>query len=319
MLRRRILTPMSSDSTEKPRAREIERIIKAHSQHEGGGFVVRRPIPTAGLEHLDPFLLVDEMGPIDYLPGQAMGAPDHPHRGFETVSYLLEGEMEHADSAGHRGVIRPGGVQWMTAGAGIVHAEMPSRRMQEQGGRAHGFQIWVNLPARLKLTRTRYQELAPDQIPEAESPDGLCKVRIIAGSALGKSAAIDTHTPIVYQDWTVAPGGAVTLPIPTDHRLLVYVFGGMVHVGDQGRTVDDGHLALLGPGELLRMRVPTTGVTARALVLAGVPHGDPIVRYGPCVMNSRDELAQAFEDYRSGRLGEITRSAELVDTAATKH
>src|SRR5216117_1203346 len=159
--------------------RETTRIVTAHRQREGGGFVVRRPLPTDGLELADPFLLLDEMGPVEYGPGEAIGAPDHPHRGFETVTYMLEGEFEHEDSAGHRGVIRPGDVQWMTAGAGIVHSEMPSRRIRDEGGRIHGFQIWVNLPAKLKMTRPRYQEVAAGRIPEAKSADGRARVRVI--------------------------------------------------------------------------------------------------------------------------------------------
>src|SRR5437763_11582150 len=171
------------DSTNK--LREVSRVVTAHKQTEGGGFIVRRPIPSHGLSVVDPFLLIDEMGPVDYAPGQAVGAPDHPHRGFETVSYILEGEFEHEDSAGHRGAIRAGGVQWMTAGGGIIHSEMPSERIRREGGRMHGFQIWINLPARLKMTRPRYQELSPESIPEARTADGKARVRVIAGEALG--------------------------------------------------------------------------------------------------------------------------------------
>src|SRR5579862_7424233 len=192
-------------------SREAVRLISAHRQTEGAGFVVRRPLPSAGLPEADPFLLIDEMGPVNYAPGEAVGAPDHPHRGFETVTYALEGEFEHEDSAGHRGSLSAGDVQWMTAGAGIVHSEEPSKRIKEQGGRVHGFQIWINLPARLKMTRPRYQELAAAKIPVAETPDGRARVRVIAGEALGARAVIDTHTPIVYQDWTVAEGADVTL------------------------------------------------------------------------------------------------------------
>ncbi len=293
-------------STPTPSIRAIESIIRAHRQREGGGFIVRRPLPSRGLEQLDPFLLLDELGPIDYAPGKALGAPDHPHRGFETVSYILEGEMEHEDSAGHRGVLGAGDVQWMTAGAGIVHSEMPSRRMQERGGRVHGFQIWVNLPARLKMTRPRYQEIAAAQIPEASSVDGLAKVRVSAVEALGAKAVIVTHTPVVYQDWSLAPGADVTVPFAEDHRMLVYVFEGEARVGDAGTQVGDGQLAVLGAGEGLRLRADTR---ARLLVLGGVPLGEPVARYGPFVMNRDQELAQAVRDYQSGKMGEITRTA----------
>src|SRR3954467_3834583 len=175
--------------------REVSKIVTAHRQTEGGGFVVRRPFPGADVESVDPFLLLDEMGPVDYAPGEAVGAPDHPHRGFETVTYVLEGEMEHEDSAGHRGKLGPGDVQWMTAGAGIIHSEEPSQRIREQGGRIHGFQIWVNLPKSLKMSRPRYQEISAAKIPLGRSADGLAEVRVIAGEALGARAVIDTHIP----------------------------------------------------------------------------------------------------------------------------
>src|ERR1700687_4695803 len=183
------------------KVREVENIVTAHRQLEGGGFVVRRPFPGERIDAVDPFLLIDEMGPVEYGPGEAIGAPDHPHRGFETVTYVLDGEMEQEDSAGHRGRLGPGDVQWMTAGAGIVHSEEPSARIREKGGRVHGFQIWVNLPARDKMMRPRYQEVPSNQIPPAETADGKARVRVIAGEALGARAVIDTRIPIVYQDW----------------------------------------------------------------------------------------------------------------------
>ena len=166
--------------------RKVERVITSQQQLEGGGFVVRRPFPTGALSLVDPFLLLDEMGPAEYAAGEAVGAPDHPHRGFETVTYMLEGAFEHEDSAGNRGAITAGDVQWMTAGRGVVHSEMPSLAIREKGGRVHGFQIWVNLPARDKMMDPRYQEVPSARIPEATSPDGLAKVRVIAGEALGR-------------------------------------------------------------------------------------------------------------------------------------
>jgi redox-sensitive bicupin YhaK (pirin superfamily) len=296
--------------------REISRIVTAHKQREGGGFIVRRPFPSYGLTVVDPFLLIDEMGPVDYAPGEAVGAPDHPHRGFETVTYVLSGEMEHEDSAGHKGSLRPGDVQWMTAGGGIIHSEEPSRAMRENGGRMHGFQIWVNLPARLKMTRPRYQEIAAAQIPVAQTPDGKAKVRVIAGEALGARSVIDTHTPIVYQDWSVAEGADVTVTVPRDHQALVYLFEGSVQVGgaDGGRPVSDGQMALLGSGDAVRFRGVAGG--GRLLLLAGVPLGEPVARYGPFVMNNEAEIVQAMQDYQSGRMGEITRTAEIASPSA---
>jgi len=295
--------------TSKAQIREVSKIVTAHKQREGGGFIVRRPVPSLGMQLVDPFLLIDEMGPVDYRPGEAVGAPDHPHRGFETVTYVLEGELEHEDSAGHRGALRAGDVQWMTAGAGIIHSEEPSRALREKGGPVHGFQVWVNLPARLKMTRPRYQEIPAAKIPTAETPDGKARVRVVAGEALGARAVIDTHTPIVYQDWSIDDGADFTTPLPADHQALAYVFRGGVHLGDEEGPVIDGQMAILGPGEIVRFRgVPGGG---RLLLLAGVPLGEPVARYGPFVMNSEDEIAQAVRDYQSGRMGEITRTAKV--------
>jgi len=287
--------------------RETTKIVTAHRQREGGGFIVRRPLPTHGLELADPFLLLDEMGPAAYGPGEAVGAPDHPHRGFETVTYMLEGEFEHEDSAGHRGTIRPGDVQWMTAGGGIVHSEMPSERIRREGGRVHGFQIWVNLPAKLKMTTPRYQEVPASRIPEASTDDGTAKVRVIAGEALGARAVIDTHTPVVYQDWTLAKGADVSVPLPAEFSGLVYVFEGSAKLGDRGAELTDGQMALLGPGDTVRLR--DAGGHGRLLLLAGVPLKEPVARYGPFVMNSDREIMQAVRDFQAGKLGEITRTA----------
>ncbi len=289
----------------------MTRVITSHRQTEGAGFVVRRPFPTVAVPHLDPFLLLDEMGPVDYAPGEAVGAPDHPHRGFETVTYVLEGETEHADSAGHRGTIGPGAVQWMTAGAGIVHSEMPSRTIQTEGGRVHGFQLWVNLPARLKMTTPRYQEIVAAHVPEATSHDGLAHVRVIAGHALGVDAAIDTHIPIVYQDWTLRPRGTTHLDLADDLAAMLYVFSGAVEVGADAHRVVDGQLAVLGAGDHVSVTSPNG---ARFLVLAGTPTGEPVARYGPFVMNTQAELQQAVDDFRSGRMGRITHTARRAST-----
>jgi quercetin 2,3-dioxygenase len=290
--------------------RETSRIVTAHRQREGAGFIVRRPFPTQGLDLVDPFLLLDEMGPVDYGPGEAVGAPDHPHRGFETITYMLEGQFEHEDSAGHKGVLRPGDVQWMTAGAGIVHSEMPSREIRDKGGRVHGFQIWVNLPAKLKMTRPRYQEVAGSEIPQAASADGRARVRVVAGEALGVNAVIDTYIPIVYQDWTLEAQADVTLALAREQQALAYVFQGSALVGNEGKAVREGQLALFGPGDAVRLRGAEGG--GRLLLLAGVPTGEPVARYGPFVMNTQEEIVQAVRDYQSGKMGEITRTAEVV-------
>ena len=292
--------------------RKVARLVSSQRQREGAGFLVRRPLPSPGFDDADPFLLLDEMGPMAYGPGEAVGAPDHPHRGFETVTYMIEGEFEHEDSAGHRGTLRPGDVQWMTAGAGIVHSEMPSAWIREQGGRVHGFQIWVNLPARDKMLRPRYQELAADTIPSATSEDGLARVSVIAGEALGVAAAIATHTPIVLQSWTLNPGADVTLRLAAEQRGYAYVFQGSARLADEAEEVRAGELAVLGAGNAVRLRGAADGTqTTRLLLLAGVPLDEPVARYGPFVMNTEEELRQAVHDYRAGRFGEITRSATV--------
>lgn len=288
------------------RIRSVISTTTARRQREGGGFIVRRPFPTQALPLVDPFLLLDEMGPVDYAPGEAKGAPDHPHRGFEKVTYMLAGSFEHADSAGHRGEIGAGDVQWMTAGDGVVHSEMPSPKIRREGGRVHGFQIWVNLPARDKRTAPRYQEVPRAGIPEARSADGLAHVRVIAGEALGARAVIDTRTPIVYQDWTLAPGARVDVPLAADHDAMVYVFAGSARVGEAETPVGDGQLARLGAGDAVRLAVAADATEpARLLLLAGVPLREPVARYGPFVMNTPEEIQAAFVDYEQGRMGTI--------------
>ena len=285
--------------------RKIKQVSTAQTLLEGGGFQVRRPLPVAGGVHMvDPVLMIDEMGPVDYKPGEAVGAPDHPHRGFETVTYMLAGEFEHRDSGGHAGKLAPGDVQWMTAGRGVVHSETPSANIMKHGGRVHGFQIWVNLPARLKMTEPRYQEVAANNIPEAVSEDGLACVRVIAGEALGVSARIDTHTPIVYQHWTLQPGAVVKQVLPEDHNGLLYVFSG--ELDSNGTHLDDGQIGVLDAGDTVELTVPASAVSeAQVLLLGGVPLNEPVARRGPFVMNTPDELDQAYEDYQAGRMGVI--------------
>ena len=282
--------------------REVVKVVTAHRQREGAGFIVRRPFPSDGFQYADPFVVLDEMGPVVYAPGEAVGAPDHPHRGFETVTYVLEGEMEHEDSAGHRGKLGPGDVQWMTAGRGVVHSEMPSAEMQRRGGRVHGFQLWVNLPKRDKMIAPRYQEIPRARIPEATTPDGLAHVRVVAGEALGARAVIETRTPISFLHWTFSPGASVRTQVPREHAAYVYVFEGAVRV--DGREVREGQLAVLGEGDSVDFKA---NVSAQALLLSGVPLREPIVQYGPFVMNTEREIYQAIEDFQAGRLGGISR------------
>jgi redox-sensitive bicupin YhaK (pirin superfamily) len=288
------------------RDRSIARVVDSERTLEGGGFPVRRPFPTRELMQVDPFLLLDHLGPVRWGPNEGIGAPDHPHRGFETVTYLLSGEMQHKDSAGHAGRLAPGDVQWMTAGAGVVHSELPSDAFMRNGGVMHGFQLWVNLPARDKMIRPRYQEIPSARIPQAATPDGKVKVRVIAGQAMGASAAIETRTPILFLHYSLAPGGTVLQDVPSDYRALVYLASGEAQVGSLARPVHEGQMALLGSGDALRLAVePGAAATAELLVLGGVPLNEPMARYGPFVMNTRDEIMQAMRDYQEGRMGRI--------------
>lgn len=286
--------------------RNVKTITTAHRQQEGAGFIVRRPFPTRGLDMVDPFLLLDEMGPVVNGPGEAIGAPDHPHRGFETITYILDGAVEHKDSMGHHGIIGPGDVQWMTAGSGVVHSEMPTERILREGGRVHGFQIWLNLPKANKMARPRYQERSSSEIPEAVSADGKARVKVIAGKALGVSAAISTHSPIHYHHWQLAPGGDVEVELPEELQAFAYVFEGAVDLGSEKARAEDGQLARLGDGNALRMSVPADAENgAQLLLLAGKPLDEPVARTGPFVMNTTEELYQAMRDFRAGRMGRI--------------
>ncbi|MDQ3738924.1 MAG: pirin family protein [Actinomycetota bacterium] len=291
-----------SESQIDARQRPVISVVEAHRQTEGGGFVVRRPFPTAGIDNLDPFLLLDEMGPADYGPGEAIGAPDHPHRGFETVTYLLDGAMEHRDSTGAHGVINPGAVQWMTAGAGVVHSEMPTSEITERGGRAHGFQIWVNLRAADKMIPPRYQGFEASQLTHRDLEHG-GRLRVIAGSIGALTGPVETTSPATYGHASLALGDKVDWDVPTGQTAFVYVFSGGVTVN--GSDADDGQLVLLSRDEGGVTVASRSEGAAEVLLLAGEPLGEPVARYGPFVMNTRQELIEAFDDYQAGRLGSI--------------
>jgi len=287
--------------------RTVAGVVNSIETLEGGGFLVRRPFPKASFSDFDPFLLLDEMGPMEVAPGEAKGAPDHPHRGFETVTYMLSGDMEHKDSSGRAGRLRPGDVQWMTAGAGVVHAEMPSAAFMRTGGRMHGFQLWVNLPQRDKMIKPRYQEIPGSRIPKATSPDGLVSVRVIAGEAMGEKAVIETRTPIIYLHYRIQPGGVVNQHVPHDYNAFAYVVDGAGLFGVEGERGADGQMIMFAPdGDGVKMENSAdASATLEVLLIAGVPLNEPIVRYGPFVMNTEAEIHQAFEDYRRGRMGAI--------------
>ena len=294
-------------TTAKEKIRSVTNIVNASRQLEGAGFVVNRPFPSQGMALVDPFLLLDEMGPMELAPGEAKGAPDHPHRGFETVTYMISGEMEHRDSHGNAGRLGPGDVQWMTAGAGVVHSEMPAEDFQRQGGRMHGFQLWVNLPQRDKMIRPRYQEIPAAGIPVATSADGKATVRVIAGESMGKQAVINTRTPIVYLHFTLKPGASVVQPVPAEYNAFAYVFSGEGRLGREAKAATEHQMVMFaGDGEAVTLAVPESASgPLEVLLIAGAPLREPVARYGPFVMNTKEEIIKAFEDYREGRMGEI--------------
>ena len=289
------------------KSRQVAAVVPGERTLEGGGFEVRRPFPTPRLSQFDPFLLLDEMLPKDHAPGEAVGAPDHPHRGFETVTYLLEGSFEHKDSHGHHGVLRAGDVQWMTAGAGVVHSEMPSRELREKGGRLHGFQIWVNLPRKDKMMRPRYQEVKSAGIPVARSADGLVQVKVIAGESLGAKAVIDTRIPIAFLHARLEPGGRLSQPLPEEFNAFAYVVSGAGRFGPAATAGKEGDMIAFAPGgeELLIAAKADAQAPLEVLILGGRPLREPVARYGPFVMNTEREIHQAIVDYQDGRMGEI--------------
>lgn len=277
--------------------RQIARVLPAVRTVEGEGFVVRRPFPAVGVDQLDPFLLLDQMGPVEHGPGEAVGTSDHPHRGFETVTYLLEGELEHRDSLGNRGVIGPGDTQWMTAGRGVIHREGPSERLRAEGGRLHGVQLWVNLPAVAKMRPAAYQDIRAGDLA-VSSPAPGAKVRVIAGALFDLVGPGSTHTPIAYAHLTLEPGSRVATAVHPAHTVLVHPLVGSVKVGDT--DLREAELGLLGAGD--RVELEGSDVAdSEVLVLTGLPLGEPIARYGPFVMNTRQELIDAIEDYNGGR------------------
>ncbi|HEY2964432.1 MAG TPA: pirin family protein [Pyrinomonadaceae bacterium] len=287
--------------------RTVAGIVNSIETLEGGGFLVHRPFPKSSLSEFDPFLLLDEMGPVTVGPNQAKGAPDHPHRGFETVTYMLSGEMEHKDSHGHAGKLTPGDVQWMTAGAGVIHSEMPSEKFQRSGGRLHGFQLWVNLPRKNKMMRPRYQEIPAANIPSASTDDGLVTVRVIAGEALGARAVIETVTPIMYLHFRIAPGGAVLQPVPGGYNAFAYIVSGEGLFGAEEELAPKQQMVMFAADgdEVFISNPAASAAPLELLLIAGVPLNEPVARYGPFVMNTREEIYQAVEDYRTGRMGVI--------------
>jgi len=291
------------------RERRVRSVTTAPTGFEGEGFPVRRAFAGVDLADLDPFIHLDQIGEVEYRPGEPKGTPWHPHRGFETVTYMIDGVLEHQDSNGGGGVITNGDTQWMTAGAGILHIEKPPERLVMTGGLFHGFQLWVNLPSSDKFLAPRYQDLRGSDVTLLTSSEGSSLLRLIAGEVEGHSGPGATHTPITMIHATIHLGSRLHIPWRADFNALVYVLNGMGDFGNERWPARMGQLVLFGPGDALTITADThqegRSPNLDVLILGGLPIREPVAWYGPFVMNSQEELAKAFEDYRAGRLGSI--------------
>jgi redox-sensitive bicupin YhaK (pirin superfamily) len=289
--------------------RPVISVTTAPSGLEGEGFPVRRAFAGVPLDQLDPFIHLDQMGEVEYAPGEPKGTPWHPHRGFETVTYMIDGTFEHQDSQGGGGLITNGDTQWMTAGSGLLHIEKPPEALVMSGGLFHGFQLWVNLPSKDKFLAPRYQDLRAGEVVLLRSPDGGALLRVIAGEIGDHHGPGSTHTPITMVHATLSPGAQLRLPWRPDFNSLVYVLSGKGAFGVQRRPAGMGQLVVFGGGDQITIaadpvqesRSPELDV----LMLGGKPIGEPVAWYGPFVMNTRNELIQAYEDFQAGRLGVI--------------
>lgn len=289
--------------------RGVKSITSAPSGYEGEGFPVRRAFAGVDLGELDPFIHMDQMGEVEYAPGEAKGTPWHPHRGFETVTYIIDGTFIHQDSNGGGGQITNGDTQWMTAGAGILHIEAPPEYLVAAGGLFHGIQLWVNLPAANKFNPPKYQDIRAVEAKLISSHDGGALVRIIAGDVAGYSGPGSTFTPITLLHASISPGASLELPWRGEFNALVYVLAGEGSVGTGRRPVKTGQLAVYGQGNFLTVgandRQASNTPNMEVLVLGGLPIREPVVHYGPFVMNTKDEIVKALEDYQAGKLGTI--------------
>jgi len=289
------------------RDRSVQLITSSTETAEGDGFIVHRSFPSRSIRHLDPFLLLDEMGPLDLLPHESKGFPDHPHRGFVTVTYMLEGRFEHKDSQGNSGKLGPGDVQWMTAGSGLVHSEMPEKEFAKSGGILHGFQLWINLPKTDKWIKPDYQDVPSRKIPVTKTPDGKVSVKVIAGNSLDAKAVINTLTPITYLHFTLQPGAEIVQPVPKSYNAFAYVINGKGLFGKDRVIAEERKLIVFkNDGDYISIRVSeNAGSSLDVLLIAGMPINEPIVQYGPFVMNTQEEIDNTLEDYRNGRIGKI--------------
>lgn len=296
------------------RDRRVLAVETAPNGFEGEGFPVRKALAAIKPAYLDPFVMMDQMGEVNYLPGEPKGTPWHPHRGFETVTYMIDGVFDHQDSHGGGGTITNGDTQWMTAGSGILHIEAPPEWLVQRGGLFHGVQLWVNLPAKDKMLTPKYQDIRAASVVLLSSHDGGALVRVIAGEVAGQTGPGTTHTPITLLHASVSPGARLTMPWRKEFNALAYVLAGEGAAGAEQAPVSAGRLAVYeGFGNRPGLATDADKITISAgrtsplevIILGGEPIGEPVAHYGPFVMNTREELVQAFEDYQSGRFGSI--------------
>jgi redox-sensitive bicupin YhaK (pirin superfamily) len=300
---------MASVEVATTTSRPVVSVTTAPSGLEGEGFPVHRAFAGVDRSHLDPFVHMDQMGEVEYAPGEPKGTPWHPHRGFETVTYMIDGTFQHQDSIGGGGLITNGDTQWMTAGGGILHIEAPPEELVASGGLFHGIQLWVNLPRADKMIAPRYQDIGSSHVVLVSSPDGGTLFRVIAGDLDGHAGPGATHSPMVMVHATLSPGAKADIPWNPGFNALVYVLGGRGTVGPDGRAIGTGQLAVFGQGQFLTIGADVTQESRTpnldVLILGGQPIREPVYAYGPFVMNTREEVAQAFEDYQAGRLGTV--------------
>jgi quercetin 2,3-dioxygenase len=304
-----ILTRIPEPDPTIANQRPVRRITTAPHGFEGEGFPVRRAFAGVELSDLDPFIHLDQMGEVEYAPGEPKGTPWHPHRGFETVTYMIDGTFEHSDSNGGGGVITNGDTQWMTAGAGILHIEKPPEALVKSGGLFHGFQLWVNLPASQKWAAPRYQDIRAKEVALAASGDGGALVRVIAGDVAGIAGPGTTYSPMTLVHASLSPGARLVVPWRTEYNALVYVMAGQGTVGPDRHPIGTGQLAVLGDGDAITVAAGTyqesRSPNLDVLILGGRPIRESVAWMGPFVMNTREEVLQAMADYQAGRLGTI--------------
>lgn len=298
--------------------RPVQSVTSAPKGFEGEGFPVRRAFAGNDLRDLDPFVHLDQIGEVNYAPGEPKGTPWHPHRGFETVTYMMEGVLAHQDSTGGGGVIRDGATQWMTAGKGILHIETPPHDVVAAGGWFHGLQLWVNLPREQKWVDPRYQDLEARAVTLLASDDAGALLRVVAGEVGEHRGPGATHTPMTMVHVSVEPGARVSMPWPSSYNALLYVLGGEGTVGSERRPVETGRLTVFGRGDAITFEAApkqdTRTATFEVLLLGGEPIREAIAWYGPFVMNTKAEIQQAFDDFEAGRLGTIPARHPLAPT-----